>query len=54
MNRSIYSEEPPRVEYVLTDPGRSLLELMKGLVASADENQAAIRSAPGFRDVRDR
>ncbi|WP_366927004.1 winged helix-turn-helix transcriptional regulator [Pseudogemmobacter hezensis] len=45
VTRTIYAEVPPRVEYVLTDLGRSLLVPMKALVTWADENHDAIRGA---------
>lgn len=45
VQRTLYPEVPPRVEYQLTDLGRSFLVPMKGLIAWADENHPAIRRA---------
>ncbi len=43
VSRQIYAEVPPRVEYALTDLGRSLLVPMKALVLWADQNHPKIR-----------
>jgi DNA-binding HxlR family transcriptional regulator len=40
--RTLYPEVPPRVEYSLTDLGRSFLEPMQQLIAWADNNHQAI------------
>jgi len=45
IRRTLYPEVPPRVEYELTDLGRSFLVPMNGLVAWADENHRAICQA---------
>lgn len=45
IRRTIYPEVPPRVEYELTDLGRSFLVPMKGLVAWADDHHRAICEA---------
>ncbi|MFC6673374.1 winged helix-turn-helix transcriptional regulator [Marinobacterium aestuariivivens] len=45
IRRTVYAEVPPRVEYDLTDLGRSFLEPMKLLVAWADTHHPAIREA---------
>jgi len=42
IRRTVYPEVPPRVEYQLTDLGRSFLVPMRGLVIWADENHRAI------------
>lgn len=42
ITRTIYAEVPPRVEYELTDLGRSFLVPMKGLIAWADTNHLTI------------
>lgn len=42
ITRTVYAEVPPRVEYKLTELGRSFLVPMKGLVAWADQNHRAI------------
>ncbi|PYE80632.1 winged helix-turn-helix transcriptional regulator [Pseudoroseicyclus aestuarii] len=43
--RRVYPEVPPRVEYALTDLGRSILEPMGQLVAWAEANHRAIVEA---------
>lgn len=45
VRRTLYPEVPPRVEYELTDLGRSFLVPMKDLIAWADENHQAICEA---------
>lgn len=45
VHRSLFAEVPPRVEYSLTDLGRSFLVPMKGLTAWAEAHQPAIREA---------
>ena len=42
VRRTIYAEVPPRVEYDLTDLGRSFLGPMQQLVRWADEHHKAI------------
>ncbi len=42
ISRTLYAEVPPRVEYNLTELGRSFLEPMQILVAWADQNHHAI------------
>ena len=42
VRRTIYPEVPPRVEYELTDLGRSFLAPLKGLVDWANEHHRAI------------
>jgi len=36
--RKVYPEVPPRVEYSLTDVGRSLMPSVEGLISWANEN----------------
>jgi DNA-binding HxlR family transcriptional regulator len=43
ISRKAYPEIPPRVEYQLTDIGRSLLPLIDNLSKWADEHMPAIR-----------
>ncbi|RVV97312.1 transcriptional regulator [Mesobaculum littorinae] len=43
--RTAYPEVPPRVEYALTDLGRSFLEPLGSLVRWADDNHRAIAEA---------
>lgn len=45
VTRTVYAEVPPRVEYALTDLGRSLLEPMRALIAWADQHHGVIRDA---------
>lgn len=45
IKRTLYPEVPPRVEYELTDLGRSFLVPMKHLIAWADTNHRAICEA---------
>ncbi len=50
--RTQYPTIPPRVDYALTEPGRSLLESLRGLVAWVEEHDAAIRAARAEYDAR--
>ncbi|HJO64536.1 MAG TPA: helix-turn-helix domain-containing protein [Sphingomonas sanguinis] len=43
--RAVYAEVPPRVEYSLTDLGRSFLEPMRGLIRWADRHQPEVEAA---------
>ena len=45
ITRTVFPEVPPRVEYDLTELGRSFLVPMKGLVAWADQNHRRICEA---------
>ncbi|MBA9033835.1 winged helix-turn-helix transcriptional regulator [Rhizobium leguminosarum] len=45
VRRTVYPQVPPRVEYELTELGRSFLIPMKALVGWAEQNQPAITSA---------
>ena len=45
IRRTVYPEVPPRVEYELTEMGRSFLVPMKALIGWADRNHTAIKSA---------
>ncbi|MGO8331006.1 winged helix-turn-helix transcriptional regulator [Rhizobium ruizarguesonis] len=45
VRRTVYPEVPPRVEYELTDLGRSFLIPMKVLIGWAERNHPAITSA---------
>ncbi|WXL26230.1 helix-turn-helix domain-containing protein [Ectopseudomonas mendocina] len=45
VKRTLYPEVPPRVEYCLTDLGRSFLNPMNALIDWASENRAEIDQA---------
>ncbi len=45
VERTVYPEVPPRVEYSLTDLGRSFLEPMQALIRWADTNQPQVEAA---------
>ena len=52
VQREVYAEVPPRVEYQLTPQGRSFLKPMKALVAWADTNHVRIVEARGRFNAR--
>lgn len=43
--RTVYPTIPPRVDYELTALGRSLIVPLRGLVAWAEQNHAAVKAA---------
>ena len=43
VEREFFVQIPPRVEYSLSERGKSLIPHLKGLVQWADENQDAIK-----------
>lgn len=45
VERTVYPEVPPRVEYSLTDLGRSFLMPMRALIRWADTNQPQVEAA---------
>jgi DNA-binding HxlR family transcriptional regulator len=45
VKRTLYPQVPPRVEYQLTERGRSLLPLLQGLVDWANENMPEIQKS---------
>lgn len=45
ISRTVYPTIPPRVDYELTDPGRSLSEPVMALVNWANNNRSAIAEA---------
>ena len=49
--RTIYAEAPPRVEYALSDLGRSFLKPMNMLIKWANDNHKAIYLARRKADV---
>jgi DNA-binding HxlR family transcriptional regulator len=50
--RELFPEVPPRVEYEITDLGRSLLRPMQGLVDWTKENWERVRKARSKYDTR--
>ena len=42
VNRKVYAEVPPRVEYSLTDRARSFIPLVESMIAWAQDNMAGI------------
>lgn len=54
VNRIDYQEVPPRVEYELTDLGRSLSELMRKLDSWAEENLTDVIKARAAFEERER
>jgi len=50
--REMFAEVPPRVEYEMTDLGRSLLRPTQGLVDWAKENWQQVREAQSRYDER--
>jgi DNA-binding HxlR family transcriptional regulator len=50
--RELFPEVPPRVEYEITDMGRSLLRPTQGLVDWAKENWEQVRKAQSKYDAR--
>ncbi len=53
ISRTVHAVVPPRVDYELTDLGRSLLGLMRGLEAWAEDNIGAVSEARTAYDGRD-
>lgn len=45
VSRTIYPEVPPRVEYEITELGKSLMPHINALAQWADENMAAIKES---------
>lgn len=45
VKRTVFPQIPPKVEYELTDRGKSLLPHLHGLVAWANENMAEIKES---------
>lgn len=52
IRRTLYPEVPPRVEYELTDLGRSFLVPMRALITWADEHHRAICEARAKHTAR--
>jgi DNA-binding HxlR family transcriptional regulator len=53
ISRRVYPQIPPRVEYTLTDLGRSLLASIVGLVDWSTQHTADIQAARSDFDSRD-
>jgi len=45
VSRKAYATIPPKVEYSITDLGKSFLQPMQDMIAWADANKSAIRAA---------
>jgi len=54
VNRIDHQEVPPRVEYELTDLGRSLSDLMRGLDSWAEENFREVQKARETFEAREK
>lgn len=54
VSRRIYASVPPRVEYSLTDLGRSLRDLVAGICVWAEEHIEEVQSARSAYDTRSR
>jgi DNA-binding HxlR family transcriptional regulator len=52
VTREVFPEVPPRVEYEITDLGRSLLVPTQGLVDWAKANWERVRQAQSRYDAR--
>jgi DNA-binding HxlR family transcriptional regulator len=52
VDRAVYAEVPPRVEYTLTPVGRSLIEPALGLARWAMEHNDAIQASRRAHDAR--
>ena len=52
ISRTIFPEVPPRVEYALTELGRSLLGLVSGLEAWAEAHISDVAAARAVYDAR--
>ncbi|GAB3851817.1 helix-turn-helix domain-containing protein [Micromonospora andamanensis] len=52
VTRSVHATVPPRVDYELTDLGRSLLTLLAGLEAWATDHLAEVEAARARYDAR--
>ena len=50
--RELFPEVPPRVEYEITDLGKSVLRLTQGLVDWANANWEQVRKAQSKYDAR--
>ena len=51
VSRTLYAEVPPRVEYALTDLGRSFLTPMQAMIRWADEHHRAICARRRAREM---
>jgi DNA-binding HxlR family transcriptional regulator len=50
--RKVFAEVPPRVEYTLTELGRTLLVPIRGLAEWADEHRTSIQDARARYELR--
>jgi DNA-binding HxlR family transcriptional regulator len=54
VTRKVYPEVPPRVEYALTKLGRTLRQLVRGLVEWSGAHLAEVDAARAAYDARNR
>ena len=52
VQRALYSDRPPRLEYALTDKGKSLGPIVKAMREWGTKNIASLRSAPSVSSRR--
>ena len=52
VERTVYAEVPPRVEYALTPLGRSLHQTVQALVVWTESNQGTVAAARASYDAR--
>ncbi|WBB65196.1 helix-turn-helix domain-containing protein [Micromonospora sp. WMMD812] len=52
VTREVYASVPPRVDYALTDLGRSLLDLVSGLESWATTHLSEVEAARARYDAR--
>ena len=51
VNRKVYAEVPPRVEYSLTPRAESLIPIMNSLIGWASDNMAAILKDKRYKHI---
>jgi DNA-binding HxlR family transcriptional regulator len=52
VTRTVFPTIPPRVDYELTELGRTLISTLKGLAEWANENSAAVQKAQRNFDAK--
>ncbi len=53
VTRTLYAEVPPRVEYQLTPLGKTLLELIRGIIQWSEDHIEEVSAAQDAYDARD-